>query len=486
MILRPQIRLRARAPTADRSNSDGLDLLRLPRVRPLVLWQGFPYLFQVLTLLTIFVLIFIAWGRAAPGNVAAKLYAKSNLATLLVWGVWWPLMIWAAVLLGRVWCLICPLELVSNLSERAGRLLGVKQKPVRRWLASGAVTVALYILIQMLVAGEQLHRVPAYTAYFLVGLLAAPLATGIIFKDRAFCRAFCPAGQLLATYGRGGMLAVRAGPKRTCAACADKTCVKAGNRNRLDARSCPSLLNPQTLNSNSDCLVCCQCVKSCRPGNMRLLLRPPFHPSDTRPPLASWPTTLFVMVVSGFAFWELCAEWRAAEEAFLKVPDWLSRQIMAPPLTGYLNGMWAMLLFPLIVWSLMSALLLLLGERLSITEVWRRAALPVAVVVAAAHMTKALIKFASWAGFVPLALYDPSGAVTATSITKKLYAPPVGLLPVGVIASVGAALVMLGLAYSIREQRLSDASMRPRSLLPQFVFAASFLFVICGIAFGGG
>ena len=114
----------------------------------------------------------------------------------LIWGLWWPAMVWAAVLLGRAWCTVCPLELVANVGERASRSLGIKQLVLGKWLRAGFLIVALYALIQMLVAGVHLHRVPAYTSIFLWSLLASALIVGLVFKDRAFCRGFCPVGLL--------------------------------------------------------------------------------------------------------------------------------------------------------------------------------------------------------------------------------------------------------------------------------------------------
>jgi polyferredoxin len=73
----------------------------------------------------------------------------------------------------------------------------------------------------------------------------------------------------------------------TCRECTGRDCLVSRNRTRVDARSCPSLLNPGKLASNKDCLVCGQCVKSCQPDNMRLLLRRPFSFSDVREALAS-------------------------------------------------------------------------------------------------------------------------------------------------------------------------------------------------------
>jgi hypothetical protein len=465
--------------------SDGFDLLRLGPIRSFILWRGFPYLFQALMLLFFLALAFIAWGHDAPVGVNGKLYAKTNLTTLLIWGVWWPAMIWIAVLFGRAWCMICPLELVSNLSERLGRWLGIRQRPLRRWMISGIIIVALYALIQFLVAGAHINRVPAYTALFLIGLLTLSFVTGLIFKDRAFCRGFCPVGLLLATYGRGGMLAVRAGSTQTCGACTGKDCIMACNRTRLDARSCPSLLNPPRLNSNRDCLVCAQCIKSCQPDNMRLLLRRPFPPQDVREPLASWPTTLFVMLASGFVTWELFTEWPRGEEVFLTVPHWISGQAGISWLSGYLNGVWSLIIVPLIIWIVMGGAVRLLRDHSTISHTWRRLALPLAVIVSAGHMTKGLAKFVSWVEYLPYALKDPVGSNTVLAMSNKTIPQPASLLSLPVVAVVGVILVLVGLSFAIREARLAhpETISHHRHIIPKLGLATAFLCIIFGWAF---
>jgi hypothetical protein len=461
----------------------GFNLLRIRPIRNLILWRGFPFVFQAALLLGFLSLIMLGWGRFAPAGVNEKLFAKTNLVTLLVWGLWWPTMIWIAVLLGRPWCLICPLELVSNLSERLGRRIGIKQRHLYHWLISGTVIVALYALTQLLVAGAHIHRIPAYTALFLVGLLALALGTGLVFKDRAFCRGFCPVGQLLAVYGRGGMLAVRAEAAQTCASCTGKDCLVTRNRARLDARSCPSLLNPPHLNSNQDCLVCLQCIKACQPDNMTLLLRSPFHPADARVPLATWPTTVFIMLVSGFVTWELFTEWPAAEKLFLAVPQWVSQQLQMPWLSGYFAGLWALVLVPLIIWSLMGLLVRLLDSDISLSLAWRRLALPVAVIVSAGHMAKGLAKLSSWLGFLPYAASDVAGIETVQAITNKALPTPTPLLPLAIVAVIGVILLSVGLFFALRETKLSHQQAYRAYLLPQFILAVGFVLIVCGWAF---
>lgn len=260
-------------------------------------------------------------------------------------------MVWFAAIMGRVWCMICPLELVSNITERISRKIGLEPKALSKWIRGGAIVVFLYALIQLLVAGIHLHRIPAYTSFFLVGLLVLSAFVGFFFKDRAFCTGFCPIGMLINAYGRSGIIAVRSGSENVCKDCNEKDCLIFSNRYKLDSRSCPSLLNPSHLNSNKDCLVCGQCIKSCNHENMKLLIRKPFSENDTREKTTSWSLTFFIMLVSGFVTAELTVEWKAAHDIFIFIPESFVKLINIYQLSGFIEGIWTLLVFPLLVWS---------------------------------------------------------------------------------------------------------------------------------------
>ncbi len=434
-------------PRPHRATAAGYNLLRLPLVRALVNWSGFPYVFQAGLLAAFVALAALGWGRTAPPGVPAKTFAKSHLVTLLIWGLWWPAMVWTAVLLGRAWCLVCPLELVSNLCERAGRRLGLPQRGLAHWLAAGWLIVALYAGLQVLVAGLWLHRSPHYTTAFLLSLLGLAAVTGLLLKDRAFCRGFCPVGVLLGTYGRGGMLAVRAAGGEACAACSGQHCRRAGDRTKLDARSCPSLLNPPTVNSNRDCLVCGQCLKACQPDNMQILLRRPFARQDARESPASWPVTLFAMLVSGFVLSEVCSEWPAAQQLFLAAPQWIEARLHAESAAGWLEGVWTLFVVPAVFWSMLAGIARLAGARGTPGAIWRRLALPLAVLVSAAHMAKGLAKVSSWAGHLPPAL----------GLAAR---PAPALLPLPVCGVIGLALLAAAGLLAVREARRAAPTAR--------------------------
>lgn len=448
----------------------GFNLLRLRAVRAVALSPLFPYLFQAAFLGLFVWLAIIGWGHFAPEGVQAKQFAQTNLVSLLIWGLWWPAMVWVAVFFGRIWCAVCPLELLSSLAERLGRRLGVKQQTLGRWLRSGFLIVGFYALIQMLVAGAELHRVPAYTSIFLWSLLAMAAFTGFFLKDRAFCRGFCPVGLLLSTYGRGAVLAVRSCGEGICGDCTEKDCRRPDNRNRLDARSCPSLLNPVTLKSNADCLVCLQCAKACPSANMGLFLRRPFHIADVREAVASWPVMLFLIVVSGYVSYELCSEWKAAQAVFLWAPERAAAVLGLNGVVGWIRGLWAVVVFPLLLWTILATPAILFGGAKSIGEAWRRLALPMTVVLATGHMAKGLAKFAQWAGYFPLAWEEPSGISTAQAIAAGTMDKPGPLLSKAVISTACLVLLLVMAFFAVRESRLADPATH-KSRVPSLVFA---------------
>ena len=117
----------------------GINLLRFRPVLALVRWAAFPALLQVVILLIFVGLAILGWGHYTPKGVNAKLYAKTNLVNLTIWGLWWPAIVWVTFLLGRAWCIVCPLELVSTHAEKLGTILGLARRP----LATGWPKAAL-------------------------------------------------------------------------------------------------------------------------------------------------------------------------------------------------------------------------------------------------------------------------------------------------------------------------------------------------------
>jgi hypothetical protein len=242
---------------------------------------------------------------------------------------------------------------------------------------------------------------------------------------------------------------------------------------RLNARACPSLLNPARLNSNKDCLVCGDCVQANRADEMQLLLRAPYSCADAREPLASWPLTLFVIIVSGFVTYELTGVWKAAGNLFLWAPTQLSA-------SGWVQGLWTIFVWPAALWLVLGGLTLLCGGARSLGEAWRRLALPVAVVVATGHMAKGLEKFTSWIGFLPYAWAEPIGTQTAIKMNAQLLAPPAAWLTAPVLSVGSMLLVALGIGLALREARLADPDHARRRFVPIALLGGFYFFLVLG------
>jgi len=391
-------------------------------------------------------------------------------------------MVCMAVLLGRAWCMICPLELVSNLSERIGSKFGITQKNLNKFIRSGAVVVFLYAIIQLLISGIHIHRLPAYTSFFLIGLLTLSVFIGLFYKDRAFCIGFCPIGMLLNAYGRGGMLAVRAGSQTFCEECEGKECIVSCNKNKFDGRSCPSLLNPPKLNSNRDCLVCGQCIKSCKPENMQLLLRTPFYKLDARETKASLWLTIFIIIVSGFVTYELTTEWKTAKEIFLIVPNLISNIIGWDKIGGLIKGIWTIGIFPLLMWILFGVVIYLLKGAKSIFESCQKIAIHMVIIISAGHMIKAIAKLNTWLGYYPSTFEDPSGESATKLYSTGILAPTI-FISNSTISIIGLSLLVISLFYATREEKIQNDSYLSVKIIPKLILFILFSVIVAGIGF---
>ena len=90
-----------------------MNLLKIKYIEGLFKSRWFPIVPQLVMLMVFGLLIAGGIGVTTDDPEFAKWLRNTNLANLVVWSYWWPMIIIAAILLGRLWCMVCPMELLT-------------------------------------------------------------------------------------------------------------------------------------------------------------------------------------------------------------------------------------------------------------------------------------------------------------------------------------------------------------------------------------
>ena len=409
------------------------DLLAQGPIRKVLLWPGFPVVFQAAVLVCLFLLVAngLGVGRGRPMDELMTL-RKTNLTTLVVWGLWWPGMIAVTLLLGRAWCTVCPMELVHRIGDAVARRIGWPRARLGAVLRGGWFVLLGYLALQVLIAGIALHRVPHYTSWLLLCLIGLALAAGFLFREpRSFCTAFCPAAALLSVYSRFTPVRLDVRDESVCGSCSTRDCMKPDNLYRFDGRSCPSLIRPDRHRQSDGCVVCVQCAKACPHDNVGIGLMNKGAPSRRLRMLRPF-EAVFVLIAAGFVSHEVINEVKWLDRIFHFVPEQLHAAF--PFMTFRLHeAFWYLLLFPLLVWAVVAAIGYLSGHRAGLKKFLLAAATGAAPVVAVAHLSKAAAKIAGWGGYLPLAAADPNGESTFDRISTHLIDAPTRLADLSIV-----------------------------------------------------
>lgn len=198
-----------------------------------------------------------------------------NFGIVFVWIVWWALLIVVLVpLLGRVWCMMCPipapgewLQRRAIVRRRPGKPRTLHKRWPRRlknmWLQNfGFLGVALF-------SGVILTR-PSVSAVVLLAFIVIALGLSLVYDNRVFCRYLCPVGGFIGLYSMMAPLELRTRDCSACRAHKTKDCVT-GN---AQGYGCPWMVYPGNLERNTYCGLCLECLKTCPQDNITLNLRP--------------------------------------------------------------------------------------------------------------------------------------------------------------------------------------------------------------------
>lgn len=234
------------------------DLMVVPTVRRFLLSRAYPSVLQWAAMLVFGIVIASGLFDTATGD--------HNFATILTWTVWWAGVIFTFLLVGRVWCAMCPVGAISDWAGGLAKPRRAFPKPLRNiWIATG-----LLVLLTWADAVFGIVNNPKVTAWLLIGMAAAAGVTALLYQRRAFCRYLCPIGGMIGLYSMVSPLEWRAKSQAACRSHFPKTCYS-GNEN---TKGCSMFEYPAAMERNNYCHFCADCAKACPADNFSLRFRP--------------------------------------------------------------------------------------------------------------------------------------------------------------------------------------------------------------------
>lgn len=236
-------------------------------VRAALSRRPFQFVLQIPLVLTL-LLILSAGFLGTP-------VAERNFATVATWTIWWTLLIVDIVLLGRMWCLVCPWDAIASWIRRLAFWRRRTDEPLAldlpwpKWLRNVYPATLLFLGLTWLELGFGVTRNPRATAILGLVMILLAVVPALVFEKRSFCRYGCLIGRICGLYSMLAPVEVRAIDTDVCRACTTKDCLRGNER----GYPCPTGQYLGSMTENTYCTICTECVKSCTKGNVALNLR---------------------------------------------------------------------------------------------------------------------------------------------------------------------------------------------------------------------
>ena len=128
-----------------------MNLLKIKHIGGLFKARWFPIVPQLVTLTVFVLLVAGSLGVTTDDPDLAYWLRNTNLSNLVVWSYWWPVIIIAAIFVGRLWCIVCPVELITYWAGRIGLRQQVPRIGFISWHPFRNLTLTVHIIVGFLI-----------------------------------------------------------------------------------------------------------------------------------------------------------------------------------------------------------------------------------------------------------------------------------------------------------------------------------------------
>ena len=148
-----------------------------------------------------------------------------NLAGVLPWTHWRGFTVIALLLVGNLFCMVCPFTFVRDFARRWLPAKWIWPRSLRnKWLA--ALLVALYLWAY---EAFSLWNSPWLTAWIILAYFLAAILIDGFFQGGNFCKYVCPVGQFHFVQSLISPFEVKVRKPDVCRSCKTFDCIRGGS-----------------------------------------------------------------------------------------------------------------------------------------------------------------------------------------------------------------------------------------------------------------
>jgi CRP-like cAMP-binding protein/polyferredoxin len=224
----------------------------------------------------------------APSSMIGK------TANAAIWAVWEPAVFGLFLLVGPVWCTVCPLSTAG----RAVKRVMERRRPPPEWMVRSGPWLAIVGFI-VIVWSERVFTMtenPVGSAILLAALVLAAAVFGFVYRREVWCRHLCPLGRLAVALAPASPTQLVARRTVCVSSCQTHECYRGTDT----IPGCTVFHHPLQASQAHHCKLCLDCLHSCPHGSVRIQARAPLR-AIWRLDGASAGVGLFTYVVSVLA-----------------------------------------------------------------------------------------------------------------------------------------------------------------------------------------